>query len=205
MLKMAFDTETSGINPKIYKVLTAYFAILDENDSVIDELDLKVQPDDGVIPFEQQALDINKIDLEKHKQEAITYSEARPIIAAFLKKHAPNKKKRVQPAGHNIPFDIEFVQEYLVDKGFWEEVCHYRLIDTSPITAFFKETEIFPDKLGTLESLVDHFGLPKRNAHNAKEDVLMWIDVFKALKTMMQDMKKGALTSSGGLDILLTE
>lgn len=205
MIKMAFDTETSGLDFKKHAVLTAYFAILDENDQVVDELDLKTMPDDGNIEYEQSALDVNGIDLEKHKKEALTYSQARPLIVAFFKKYSPGKKRNIQPCGHNIDFDINMLTNTILDLDTWETMIHYRRLDTSPLTSFLKETEILPEKIGSLTSLVDHFGLQKRLAHNAKEDTLMWVDVFKAMKKMLNDMKKGSLTSSSGFDILLTE
>jgi DNA polymerase III epsilon subunit-like protein len=205
MLKLAFDTETSGIDPDKYCLLTAYFAVLDENDLVVDELDLKVMPDNGEIAFEQSALNVNGIDLEAHKEDAITYSEGAKILESFLSKHSKGKKPQLQPCGHNISFDINFIKKTLLPVDRWEKYCHYRVLDTTPITSMLKEVGIFGEKVGSLESLVEHFGVEKRSAHNAKEDVLMWIDVFKSMKNMLKQMKNGALVDSNKIDILLTE
>ena len=159
MIKLAFDTETSGLNPKVHKALTVFMATLDDDDNVIDSLDLKVQPDDGVIPFEQGALDVNGIDLESHKVEAITYSEAKLLIVEFFKKNS-KKKRDLQPCGHNIDFDIDFMTSTIFDLDEWNKYVHYRKLDTTPLTSFLKEVGIMPDKVGNLSSLVDHFGSP---------------------------------------------
>lgn len=205
MANMVFDTETSGINPAVHCVLTAFFTVLDENDNPVDELDLKIKPDSGEIAFQEEALRVNGINLEEHKKEAITYSEARPLILEFFKKNSV-KKRSLIPCGHNINFDINMIIGCgLLSQEEWDKFVHYRTLDTTPLTSFLKEVDILPSKVGNLGSLVEHFGLEKRNAHNAREDVLMWIDVFKAYKKMLIDIKKGALTSSESLDILLIE
>lgn len=203
MKKLAFDTETSGIDPKTYKVLTVYMAVLNDDDSIADEIDLKIMPDSGLIPYQQQALDVNGIDLEEHKKEAITYGEAKPMIVDFFKRNS-SKKRDLQPCGHNIDFDINFLTSELFTVEEWEKYVHYRKLDTTPLTSFLKEVGMMPEKVGNLESLVEHFGLTKRAAHNAKEDTLMWIDVFKAYKNMFKGMKTGALSATD-YDILLIE
>ena len=205
MKKLAFDTETSGIDASKHCVLTAYFAVLNDNDDIVDELDLKVIPDSGEFQWEQGALDVNGINLDEHKESAMSYSEARKLILDFFKRNS-DKKRSLQPCGHNIDFDIRFITAGLVSLDDWNKYVHYRTIDTMQISSFMKDVDILPEKVGSLESLVEHFGLAKRNAHNAKEDVLMWLDVYKAYKGMFKEMKRGALSgASESLEILLVE
>jgi hypothetical protein len=42
--------------------------------------------------------------------------------------------------------------------------------------------------------LVEHFNIPQRAAHNAKEDTLMCMDVAKAMQTFMMSKKEGGGT-----------
>ena len=62
-------------------------------------------------------------------------------------------------------------------------------MDTSPIVSFLKEVEWLPPELGDLKSLVDYFKVEKREAHIAKNDILMTIDVYKALINLMNSKK----------------
>ena len=194
---MPFDCETGGLNPDRNSLLTIYMAILDENLNKIDELDLKLKPDNGEYVCDQEALNVNKIDLQQHDKEAISYSEGVKKIELFLKKYSP-KKRGIRPAGHNIAFDIEFVKRQLKIGSLWEDKCHYRVLDTTPITTFMQDLGVWPDKLGSLSSLVEFFDIPMLNAHTAKDDVLMWIDVYKKMK----ESTRSALTSGSTTDEL---
>lgn len=190
MYLMPFDCETGGLNPNSNTLLTIYMAILDENMNKIDELDLKLKPDDGAYVYDQEALDVNKINLEEHDKVAIKYSQAIPIIENFLKKYSP-KKRGIRPAGHNIAFDIAFLKGQLKIDKIWEDKCHYRVLDTTPITTFMQDIGVWPEKLGSLTSLVEYFKIPMMNAHTAKDDVLMWIEVYKQMKTQTKESMVG--------------
>jgi len=110
---LAFDTETGGLDPKEASLLTAYFEVLDENFNTIDSLNLLVKPDDDLIKANQQALAINKINIEEHVKGAIPYKTAKEILKAFLAKHS-SKYDKLTPVAHNIDFDLGFVGEHLL-------------------------------------------------------------------------------------------
>lgn len=194
MIKMPFDCETGSVDPKKGSLLTAYFCILNDKDEIIDELDLKLKPDDGVYLYEQEALDVNGINIDEHDKVAITYSEGKQRLLSFLKKHSP-KKRGIRPCGHNIPFDINFITSHLLAQEEWDKYCHYRILDTTPIATFLQDIGFLPPKIGSLTSLVEHFQVDKKTAHEAKGDVLMWIDVYKK---MSQVFKNLALKSGNG-------
>jgi DNA polymerase III alpha subunit (gram-positive type) len=190
------DAETSGLNPKKHKVLTAYFAIYNEKMEFLDELDLKVKPDNcqsiADIPFEQEALDVTGINLEDHIKDpaTITYSEAAVIITKFLEKHKiPNKRKHFRLSGHNVEFDRGFYLAMLVDEDSWEKLVHPRCLDTMVITTFLQDCNLIPGDLGNLGSLVEYFGIPMGKAHNAREDIKMTVQFYLALLAMMKDKK----------------
>ena len=197
MNKMPFDCETGGIDPATSSLLTLYMAVLDSNDQIIDELDLKLKPDDGKYLWTQEAMDVNGINLEEHDKEAITYSQGKVLLMAFLKKNSP-KKRSLRPCGHNIAFDIGFIQTHLLSKKEWEDYCHYRVLDTTPIATFMQDIGVWPSKLGSLVSLVEYLGVKKRLAHNAKEDTLMWIDVYVALQRNFKNIIQNGINGDIG-------
>jgi DNA polymerase III epsilon subunit-like protein len=197
-LFMPFDSETGGLNPKNADMLTLYMAIMDEEFKILDELDLKLKPDTGFPRADAGALRVNGIDLQAHMADpaTITYGEAKKLIVAMIKKHLKKNGRysNIRPLGQNVPFDIGFVQEHVLPKDEWDSMIHYALIDTKTCTDFLKDCGWFPRDLGSLGSVVDYLQLPKRNAHNAKEDTLMCVDVYKKLLEIMRAKKENGAT-----------
>jgi oligoribonuclease (3'-5' exoribonuclease) len=196
-----FDCETGGTNQETSDLLTLYMAVMDENFKIVEELDLKLKPDGGRLPIvEAQALEVNGINLTEHlaDPETITYSEGKKKIVAMLKKYLKKKGRysNLIPMGHNVGFDIDYIQQYLIPKEEWDAILHYRTVDTNPIIGFLKDCGWLPKELGRLESIVEYFGAPKRKAHTAKDDTLMMVDSYKALLELMASKKSGGGTSS---------
>lgn len=193
-LYLAFDSETGGLNAKEADMLTMYMGIFDEEFKLVDELNLKLKPDAGFPRADAGALRVNKINLQEHMAdpETITYSEARERTVEFLKKH--HKKigrfNNLRPMGYNIEFDIRFIQEHVLPENEWNKFIHYGKIDPKGYVDLFKDSGWWPKDVGTLESVVELLGIPKRNAHNAKEDTLMMIDVYKKMLDLMRSKKE---------------
>jgi len=193
---LVWDTETGGLDAGVHSLLTAYFAIIDSKTfEVKAELNLKLKPNDGKYNLTPKAMEINGIDIDKHDKEAITYAEGNKILVKFLNDNKiKGKRIHYYPMGQNIGFDIDMIQAYILSKEEYKKCgIHYIEMDTAGIAHFLKVIGIFPDHLQlNLGKLVDHLNLPKRNAHEAKDDVLMTIDVFKGLVNMFRDKKDSA-------------
>ena len=198
-----FDTETTGKYPKIHCPLTAYFAVCDKDLQVVDELYLQMKPSDmGKLKVEQEAMDVNKINLQEHLSDpsTITHEEARVKLKNFLNKHKiKGKRKSFQPAGHNVAFDKDMLWEWVMPQEEFEEDVHYRTLDTSMITNFLKDIGFMPEEIGNLMSLVQYFNVPEKEAHTCKGDVLMNIDVYKAMRSTFKQRKKDMVGSSNSL------
>lgn len=201
---MFFDTETGGLNPKIHSLLTAYFAVCDKDLNIIDELELQLKPSDlSKLKLTQEAMNVNKINIQDHLKDpnTITYEEGRVKLKQFfIRNKIKGKRKSLMPCGHNIQFDKEMIWEQLMPQNEFEEDVHYRTLDTSSVTTFLKDVGILPEDLGNLMSLVEHFGVPKQEAHNAKGDVRMNIEMYRRMKEMMVSRK---LSMIGGNSSLL--
>jgi oligoribonuclease (3'-5' exoribonuclease) len=207
-LYIALDAETGGTDYLTTDLLTVYMAVLDENFKILDELDLRVKPNDGLLPVcEAGALKVNKIDVTKHlaDPETITYSEAKVKIVAMLMKYLKKNGRysNLIPMGHNVNFDLGYLQQYILPKAEWEKILHYRMVDTMPIVNFFKDCGWFPRDISNLLSVVELLGVPKRPAHNAKDDTLMMVDVYKALLNIMASKKEGQTNTQQDLITLL--
>ena len=193
---LAFDTETGGLNQKEADLLTIYVGLVDEEFKIVEELYLKLKPDGGRLPIaEAQALKVNGINIQQHlaDPETITYSEAKVKVITLLKKYLKKNGRfsNIKALGYNVPFDLRWTQEHILPQSDWESILHYKYTDVMQAVDFLKEAGWFPPDLGSLNTVVDYLQLPKRAAHNAKEDTLMTIDVYKKLLEIMKSKKDG--------------
>lgn len=177
---LALDTETGGIGLD-KSLLTAYFAALDEDFNVVDELDLFIKPDDGIYIVEAGGLEVNKINLVEHDKVAITYKEASTKIYNFLEKINPKGIIKLNPVGHNVASDIAMVCNKTLSKKSWDKYVGYRTLDTGTISRFMQVVGMLPKDLSaSLGSLAGFFEVPF-DAHTAKGDTLATVEVLKNL------------------------
>jgi len=184
---IALDTETGGVTPET-SLLTAYLAILDENLLVVDDLNLRVKPEDGNYVVTAQALAINKIDLIEHDKVAMTYKAAKGVLYDFLYRNCMDKHEKLIPVGHGTAFDVKRVVTHLISQGSWETFVSYRTLDTSIAAQFLRAAGRFPDSVsGSLGSLVGHFKLPSQGElHDARVDTLQTVSVLRELLNLIK-------------------
>lgn len=191
---VCMDSETGGLNPKQSDVLTLFMAVVDENFKIIDELDLKLKPSDRLPVADAGALAVNKIDLKKHLEDpnTVTYSVAKTKIIEFVKKYLKKRGRfsNLIPLGQNVMFDLGFIWEHIMPKEEFESIFSYNIEDTKTASLFLKRCGWLPPEIGTLKSLVEYFNIPRREAHEAKGDVAMTIDVYKALVDFTKSKKE---------------
>lgn len=179
-----FDTETGGLK-KDMSLLTLYGYILDENLNVLDFIDLKIKPDDGIYNISAQALEINKIVLTEHDKVAITLTEAKNQFANFIWRWALNNK--LTPVGHNVRFDVKFVKTHLLEE--WDRYFDRRHLDTASIGKFLslsgKLSKLNQYSLTELATAFEiSFDTEKR--HDAQVDAEL---TLKLLKNMIVQIK----------------
>lgn len=187
-----YDCETGGTDSRRHSLLTAFFVIYNANWEKLDELELFLKPDEGEIVAIQEALEVTGIDLKTHLEDprTVPYSEGRDILITFLEKHKiKGKRRHFRPCGQNIGFDENFVMAQLVPEEEWRKLVHYRALDTLTILTFLQDVGFLPSDLGNLESQVEYFNIPKGRAHDAKEDIRMTVDVYRAYRKMLIDKK----------------
>jgi len=180
---MAFlflDTETGGIDT-LCDLLSAYFLVLDENFNKVEDLNLLLKPNYGVYRVGGKALEVNKINLAEHDKHAVTYERGRVLLGTFLTDMAVLRKLgKLTPVGHNIAFDLNFINTHLLKKEEWQANVTYRPLDTQVIAQYLLLTGRLKGISGSLESLATYFGLERQN-HMAKADTLLTVEVFKKL------------------------
>ena len=207
MHKLFFDCETGGTDPNLHSLLTAYFGVYDQDLKLIDDLYLELKPEnESDIFVTEEAMKVNKINLNDHLKNpnTVTYEEGKKRLLELLNRNKiPRKRKHFTPAGHNVQFDKNFIFKQLISQQEFEKLVHYRTIDTSQICSFLKDVGIFPDYVGSLGSLVEYFNLPMRNAHNAKDDIEMNVEVYREIvRTMKTFKQQKASETNAKIDLL---
>lgn len=202
-----FDCETGGTDEHRHSLLTAYFVVYSPEWEKLGDLELFLKPDEGEIVAEQEALNVTGIDLKTHLADprTVTYSEGSKQLLDFLQKYKiPKKRRHFRPCGQNVGFDIRFVNAQLVEKYEWEKLVHYRPLDTLQILTFLQDVDFLPKDLGNLSSQVEYFNIPMGQAHDAKEDIRMTVDVYRAYRKLMQNSKGdiAGVSSNSLLDIV---
>lgn len=205
-----FDCETGGTDEVKTDLLTLYICVMNEDYKIVEELDLKLKPDGGRFPIaEQGALDVNKIDLKAHMADPATipYSEASKLILTMVRKYLQKRGRfsNLIPFGFNVPFDKRYVQQYLIPKSDWESIFHYKDADVDQAVSFLRRVGWIPKDVARLQDVADYLGVPKRLAHNAKEDVLRTIDTDKKLVELMKSKKDGGGQSQDLISLLEAE
>lgn len=188
---LALDVESGGIGED-KTLLEVFMAALSKDFNIVDELHIRVKPDDGVYHVTAQGLEVNKIDIVEHDKTAITYKEAGTKIYNFLNSNFNNdilnpKREKFIPAGHGVAFDCRFLKKTVISEGSWDKYVSYRSLCTSSVARFLMVCGKLPELSGSLGSLVEYFQIPRvGELHEAKTDVLMSIEVLKRLISICQ-------------------
>jgi len=185
-----FDIETGGLDPDL-SLLTLYGMILDENLRVIESIDLKIHPDNGIYKVwadPGRGLAVNKINLINHASSAIPKQLASTEFREFVCRHT-GVRGLLGPAprpltivGHNVRMDVEFTKRNLLPE--WDQYFSRRHIDTASVAQFLQITGKLPkDIVCSLSELVTHFKLAvdQNTMHDAKVDTELTLAVFKRM------------------------
>lgn len=197
---LAFDLETGGLDPAKTDLLTGYFAMLDEDFKILEELSLHLKPEGRLPVVEAAAMATNGIDIQKHLESpnTITYAEGAKKLVSMIKRHLKKKGRysNIIPMGYNIlTFDIPWAQYHLLDKSTWESMIHYKALDVMQHVDMLKNHGWLPPTVGNLGSMVDFFGVPRGESHVAKDDILMTIQVHAKIRELMDSKKNGGSTA----------
>jgi DNA polymerase III alpha subunit (gram-positive type) len=196
-----YDCETGGLDYKKHTLLTAYFAVCNDELKIIDELYLQLKPEDlSKVSVTPEAMEITKIDLTGHltDPETVTYEIGKQkLLDLLMRNKIKGKRKHFKPSGHNITFDENFIWEQLISKEEWSSLVHHNNIDTLRLVTILRDCGILPERVGSLTSLVEFFNIKMGEAHNAKEDIKMNIEVYKQFRNMLQSKKRDFADTTG--------
>jgi DNA polymerase III subunit epsilon len=172
------DTETGGMDPEKHSLLSVAMVVW-ENMEIIDPQEFLIN--DGILAVTDEALAINRIDLEKHKKSAISPSQAVEKILLFTGKHFPTQEK-ITLAGHNVQFDLGFLKILFSrnEKDFNRYFSH-RIIDTSSILHYLYLTGQIKQRAISSEEAFEFFEIKVEGRHTALGDAMATARLFNKL------------------------
>lgn len=167
-----FDVETTGTNPAIHEIIQ-FAGIIEIDGKIIEEVNYRCQPEKwGNIS--DDALAVTKITREElqgfEKPGAIFYK-----IRAFFENHVNkyDKADRLYPAGHNVNFDLNFLQQFWKKYGdHWGTGSYqnWRALDSRVFANFMIYAGKLPVDNVKLQTLCEHFDIEIK-AHDALSDI----------------------------------
>ena len=172
------DTETGGLDPDKHSLLSVAMVVW-ENMEVIDSQELLIN--DGKLIVTDEALAINRIDIEKHKKSAISPSQAIEKILQFIGRHFP-RERRITIAGHNVQFDLAFLKIlFSQDKKDISKFFSHRIIDTSSILHYLYLAGHIKQKAISSEEAFELFEIKVEGRHTALGDAVATAELFNKL------------------------
>lgn len=178
------DTETGGLDPGKHSLLSIGMVIWEEME-IIDSKEILIN--DGVLSVTKEALAVNKIDIEKHRQTAVSSLQAVDEIFSFTGKHFPGNRK-ISLAGHNVHFDAGFLKAFLAasNKDFSKYFSH-RMIDTSSILHFLYLSGQIGQKAISSDEAFTLFNIEVRGRHTALGDAIATAELFTKLLRLIKN------------------
>ena len=187
------DTETGGLDPDINSLLSIALVVWKEN-VILDQKEILIN--DGVLNATEKSLQINGIDLEQHKINAINPREALKEFDDFISRHFAGDEK-ITLGGHNITFDVGFLKHFLISNNYnYVARFSHRHVDTATILFYLYLTGKLKNKIVSSQEAFDFFGIKVSGRHTALGDALATAQLFSDLIAMLYKERKPRSSST---------
>lgn len=166
------DVETTGLSRDTHEIIELGLVLARMKDNVltvIDELDIKIQPK-NIATADPQALRVNGYN-EGDWLFATTLEEAMKVFA--------EKTKGAVFVAHNVTFDYGFIEKAFEITKIPNEM-HYHKLDTISLALGVLHSQDDIGKL-SLRVLCEKYGIENKKAHSAHADAYALYEVFRKL------------------------
>ncbi|PID70633.1 hypothetical protein CSB37_00930 [bacterium DOLZORAL124_38_8] len=162
------DLETTGFDPQKDSIIELSFVVLDQNGQEESRFDQLIQPEKSPLnDFVSELTGISQHDLD---------TEAKPLDT--FKDEITTKIGDAVIVGHNIDFDINFLEAYGVP------VKQNGRIDTHELARIV----LLQEESYALEILAQKYGFKHENAHRAMSDVEVNIEIYDFLVEQIETL-----------------
>lgn len=171
MKVLYFDTETTGTNP-VKNDVVQIAGVIEIDEVVKEEFCFFCQPHDWK-SIDPKALEIQNRtieDLKKYDSPRKMHIDLIKLFSKYVDRF--NKFDKFMPAGQNVRFDIDFMNEFFKKCGdtfFFAWVSPLPL-DLLPLATALKFKGIIRPENLKLSTIASEFGI-SFNAHDALEDI----------------------------------
>lgn len=168
-----FDTETTGIDPKIHEI-TQFAAIVEIDGVPVEEVNWRCQPTnyEAISPEALQTTGVTVEQLKTFPHPTEMMKNIRSLFDRYINKY--DKADKFWPAGHNVSFDLDFLQAFWKkhsDKYGTGSYQNWRSLDSRYFANFLMaagKLHGIPDM--KLATLCGHYGI-EIDAHDALSDI----------------------------------
>jgi DNA polymerase-3 subunit epsilon len=165
---LVIDTETGGLDPRKHSLLSLGCVVWSAK-GIGDSMEIAVAED--TISFEEEALNVNKIEMKNHIKNGVSPKKAIVILNRFI--NANFNTNKITLAGHNISFDKAFLKRmYRMGGGDYDRRYSHRSLDTASILMFLGLSQTIPEGLESSDAAFDYFDIEfdPGKRHTAKAD-----------------------------------
>lgn len=181
-----------GVFSSEYSLLELYFRVINEKFELLDELEIKIKPDDDLYKVNAKSLRAIGLDLYEHDKDAVTESKAKELVYDFLKRNSKDGAIKLLPSGQGVSGDIRYiVEKKMISQGNWEKFCSYQTIDLSIVMMILKILGIMPQTKNpddpdgkysnSLAAVAHYLNIPITGLHTAKGDCILFEHVMRKL------------------------
>lgn len=172
MKVLYLDTETTGVDHRTNEI-TQIALIVEIDGEVKEEVNFRCQPTnwDAIDP---KAIETTGVSIEQLKTFELPGETAKKIQALFNRYIDKfDKSDKFYPAGHNVTFDLEFLQAFWkkhLDSYGTGSYQNWRALDTRTLANFMAYKGIIQPSDLKLKTLCDLFHVTIQ-AHDAMSDI----------------------------------
>ncbi len=186
---LVLDTETGGLSCKEHSLLTIA--------GIAWSADSQPQPlfsfyvKEPQIYTTSKAMEVNRVNRQKLEEEGLTPKEAVEAIRYALDHHYGPSREPVMLCGHNIEFDMGFVERlYRLAGESVRQDFSRKTLDTVTLFQFFMAAGLIPPGNATGDRMFAALGvpIPDEHRHTALGDA--WATAL-CLSRMAQSVKRG--------------
>lgn len=176
---LGIDAEFTGQHPHKNALIELAMIVLDKDLKEIAHYQTLVQVPEG-FEITEEAMRVNKLDLERVEAEGVSYAELVQQIIKFVRKYFKDKPILF---AHFITMDFAYLN-YIFgsldkDKLFWKELIGHNVIDTKVLANTINLLQINKGKEPMFKStslsnpggLTDIFNIKDYEAHTALGDI----------------------------------
>lgn len=178
------DTETGGLDPNKYSLLSIGLVVWDACDGVLFEKEMLIKHKEYHVSTSAQR--INHFDQQIHEQTAISSKTAINVFYE-IKNQFFVDETTIPLAGHNVSFDILFIRKFFQDnKRSFENLFSHRSVDTYSIVRFLVNCGRLPEYINSSAKAFSHFGITVQGRHTSLGDARATAELYTKMLDLMK-------------------